>query len=244
MSCWDRFDRKVVLYFTGNKDTRVPGMERELKRVGLDDADRQWQFPSPLDNVLLRSIRHIPCVEKKGFFNSSMGHYRAIATAYHLGCSSVLILEDDIRFLSDLKEIDKFVDSIPQNYDVALLDLFAGWMKNTTPETLKSLREKRRANENWASFDEMRSLGCYALSRKGMQKMMFAFEAVETAKNIGKMRICDHFLDRRILGADTKMYFAIKNVAIQKDIGNPNSDMSITNRLYREMGIDPSFYSE
>ena len=71
--CWNRFDRKVVLYFTGNKDTRVPGMERELSRVGLEDADRQWQFPSPLDRVLLRNIRHIPCVENKGFFNSSMG---------------------------------------------------------------------------------------------------------------------------------------------------------------------------
>ena len=244
MSCWDRFDRKVVLYFTGNKDTRVPGMERELARVGLDDADRQWQFPSPLDKVLLKNMSHESDVEQRGYFNASMGHYRAIATAYHLGCSSVLVLEDDIRFLKDLSEMRKFVDSIPADYDVALLDLFAGWMKNTTPETLKVFREKRSVNECWASFDEMRSMGCYALSRKGMQKMLFAFEAVETARHIGKMRICDHFLDRKILGADTKMYFPVKNVAMQKNIGNANSNINKMGKIYSDMGVVRSEYAD
>ena len=88
-------------------------MESELERVGLSDADRQWNFPSPLDKVLLRNLGHIPSIERGGYMNCTMGHYRAISTAYHMGCRSVLIMEDDIRFLVDIGEIEKALESIP-----------------------------------------------------------------------------------------------------------------------------------
>ena len=244
MSCWDRFDRKVVLYFTGNKDTRVPGMERELARVGLDDADRQWQFPTPIDRVLLKGIRHIPCVERGGYFNMTMGHYRAISTAYHLGCDSVLVVEDDIRFLKDMSELEKIVSSIPDGYDVALLDMFSISMRSVNADTVKMLREKRRVNDFWAEFDELRSCGCYALSRRGMSRMMFCYEAVETKKRIGNMRICDHFLNREYLGKDTRMYFASKNAAVQRDMPGSHSQSDGILDNYLDMQIDMSEYAE
>ncbi len=244
MKCWDRFARKTMIYFTGNKTTRVPSMETELARVGLADADRQWQYPTPIDRLLLRSMRHIPSVEKGGFFNASMGHYRAIATAYHLGCPSVLVMEDDIRFLKDASLIAEAVDALPADYDVALLDLFAGWMKNVDANTVKKWREERKVNEWWAEFDEMRSMGCYALSRRGMERLMFCFEAVETAPRVGKMRICDHFLDRSMLGKGIKLYFARKNIAVQQTMGAANSDMSITRQCYADLGLDLAEYAE
>lgn len=246
MDCWNRFDRKTVLYFTGNKDTRVPGMEKELKRVGLDGADRQWQYPSPLDKVLLRSVKHIPALEIGGYFNSSMGHYRAIATAYHLGCDHCLVMEDDVRFLIDVEEIEKSVNSIPDDYDVALLDsFFQKWSEGKINSNVMSRwRDGRKANEYWSEFDELYSLGCYALSRRGMERMLFAFDAVETAKNIGKLRIADHFLNRGILGSGMKMYFARKNVAIQRDMGKANSPVSDITNKYIEMGLDLSEYAE
>jgi len=247
MSCWDRFDRKVVLYFTGNKDTRVPGMEKELARVGLEDADRQWQYPTPLDGVFLRSVRHIPCLEQKiGLFNATMGHYRAIATAYHLGCESVLIIEDDIRFLKDKSDIEDSVAAIPEDYDMALLDSFyRTWGdKKANSSEMSSWRDGRKANDLWSEFDMLCSGGCYALSRRGMKRMMFAFEAVETRKGIGKMRVSDHFNNRSILGADTRMYFARKNVAIQRDMGASNTPASEITGEYLDMGLDLDEYEE
>lgn len=246
MECWDRFDRKTVLYFTGNKDTRVHGMEKELKRVGLDGADRQWQYPSPLDGVLLRNVNHIRALEIGGYFNATMGHYRAIATAYHLGCSHCLIMEDDIRFLKDTGEIDMAVNSVPDDYDVALLDcFFQKWSEGKiNARVMSQWRDVRKANDFWSEFDELFSLGCYALSRRGMERMLFAFEAVETAKKIGKMRIGDHFLNRGILGKDMKMYFARKNIAIQRDMGKANSPISDITNKYIEMGLDLSQYAE
>lgn len=244
--CWNRFDRKTALCFTGNKDTRVPSLKKELNRVGLVDAEIQWQFPSPLDKILLRGMRHAADVECRGYFNSSMGHYRAIATSYHLGCEHCLILEDDIRFYKDLSKIEECIDSIPEDYDIALLDcFFRHWKPGTVnAEVMQGYRDNRKVNEFWSEFDKLYSLGCYALSRRGMERMMFCFEAVETAKRIGKMRIGDHYLNRDMLGSETRMYFCRKNVAIQRDVGRSNSKASDITNKYISMGLDLSEYEE
>lgn len=244
MSCWDRFDRKVVLYYTGNKDTRVPGMERELERVGLQGADRQWQFPTPFDNLLLRSVRHDPWVGV-GYLSNAMSHYRAISIAYHLGCRNVLILEDDVRFMKDVGMVSNYIDTIPDGYDVAKMDsVFKEFGGNgVTLETMSKWRGERKANEFWSEFDSLYSTGCYALSRKGMERMMFCFEAVETNKDIGMLRVVDHFLDRKILGADMKMYFSRENVCVQKEFECVTGYGEIEKR-YRAMGVDMGKYAE
>lgn len=246
MKCWDRFERKVVLCFTGLKD-RAPKIEAELERAGLGKWETQWQFPSPLDKTLLRGMRHIGCLDWKiGYFNSSMGHYRAIATAYHMGCGSVLVMEDDIRFLNDRTKIAQALSALPADYDVALLDSFFKTREKdaVNAEVMAKWRRERAVNKWWAEFDSLYSLGCYALSRRGMERMMFAFEAVETAPKIGKMRIADHFLNRKILGSDTRMYFARKNLAIQREMGAANSPPSDIRKKYEEMGLDLSEYAE
>ena len=77
---WNRFGRKTILYFTGYKDTRVHSMEEELARVGMDNVDRQWQFPTPFDDVFFRCMKHIPELTKS-MLNLSLAHYRAVSTA-------------------------------------------------------------------------------------------------------------------------------------------------------------------
>ena len=241
---WDRFDRKVVLYFTGNRDTRVPGMEREIARVGMDGVHRQWQFPTPLDRVILRHVPHARHIESGGYMNCTMGHYRAIATAYHLGCRSVLVMEDDARFLKDVSKIERSVSSLPEDYDLAMLDYFYSSWKDVGGKVADTLREKRRKNEYWAEFDRFHSGACYALSRRGMEKILWLYEAAAKDRTIGMLRICDGFLDRRYLGSDAKMYFAINNVAIQRAFDSGNSKGSGISDPYSRTGIDVSNYSE
>lgn len=246
MNCWDRFDRKVVLCFTGLK-ARAPKIVEETDRVGVNGLDVQWQFPSPLDKTLLRGMRHIGVLDAKiGYFNSSMGHYSAIARSYHLGCQSVLVMEDDVRFLKDTAQISQALASIPADYDVALIDsFFKHWEKDAVnADVMAKWREERAANKWWAEFDSLYSLGCYALSRRGMERMMFAFEAVETKPSIGKMRIADHFLSRKVLGEDSRLYFARKNIAIQREMGAANSPTSDIRKKYEAMGLDLSEYAE
>lgn len=236
---WDVFDRKVVLYFTGNKGTRVDGMESELERVGLSDADRQWNFPNPLDKVLLRNLGHIPSIERGGYMNCTMGHYRAISTAYHMGCRSVLIMEDDIRFLIDIGEIEKVLESMPADYDLVMLDYFYRHCDKKTG-CVERWKVERKVNDDWAEFDMMHSAGCYALSKRGMERILNCYHATTNKRDA--LRICDHYFDRGRLGEDTKMYFPVRNMCVQVDTGAANTKGSVASR-YIATNVDLSKYA-
>lgn len=238
MKFWDRFDRKTVLYFTGNKNSRVPKMEKELERVGLSDIERQWNFPCPVDRTIRKNISLEGSVDKDGYFNCSMGHYRAIATSYHLGASHALFVEDDIRFLKDVHEIELAVSNLPEDYDLAMLDWFCIKKKDGSGAVrARKWREERKVNDCWSEFDKLFSAGCYALSRKGMEQIMHAFEISATNRRMGKFRIIDHYMDRSVIGSDSKMYFAGFNVAIQREIGSSNSSGYGITEKYKSLGI-------
>ena len=244
--CWDRFASKTIIYFTGHKDTRVPHMEAELKRVGLRDASRQWQFPSPLNKPFMKSLKHVPMLEHGGWFNCSMGHYRAIATAYHLGCDSVLVMEDDIRFLNDTAKIAEVVNTLPSDYDIALFECsYRDGMWHDREKYIE-WRDNRKVNDNWAEFDRMYSMACYALSRKGMESMLFCYDAVVTEPKIGMLRPCDHFMNREMLrgGKRLKMYFNRKNICIQQRMGKASSDMDVMFGRYVNMGLNLDDYAD
>lgn len=242
MSCWDRFDRKTLVTFTGNKHTRVPGLVNELRRVGMDGFDILWQFPNPFNAVLMNSVKHDKWIHHGGYFNCTMGHYRAIQTAYNLGCSEALFMEDDIRFLKDTAEISEIVTSLPKDYDLATFDpSYRSWPKDQLADFL-SWREHRKVNEHWAEFDAMFSMGCYALSRRGMEKMLACYDSAVTPKKHGMLRVCDHYLERASLGKDAKLYFTRKNACMQTRMGPASSNMNTIEKRYVNMGLRFSDY--
>ena len=242
-SCWDRFERKTLLTFTGYRE-RAATIMREIDRIGMRGVNVQWQFPNPFDKVLIRQLKHIPCLERGGYMNLTLGHYAAIKTAFHLGCGNCLIMEDDIRFLKDCGEIERTVSSLPDDYDVALFDLMPIDMKDCGPDDVIRLRTERSRNGRWAEFYNMRSMGCYALSRRAMERLIWLNEAVVTSPEVGKMRICDHFLNRKYLGDQMRLYFAKTNVAVQRQMGAANSAIDEYQVRYRRMGLDLSQYAE
>lgn len=239
-SCWDRFDRKTLLAFTGYKD-RTPGVLKELDRIGMKGVNVQWQFPNPFDGVLLKSLRHERSLGEGGFMNATMGHYTAVKTAYHLGCTTCLVVEDDIRFLKDVDEVSKAVEMLPADFDIALFDSILIGLGDQDRDNYRLSRERRRVNDFWAEFDVLHSQGCYAMSRKAMERYIWLNEAAVTDPAIGKLRIGDHFLNRKSFGANARMYFAIRNVAIQQMTGRNNSN---TRDPYQWMDLDKSLYQE
>lgn len=242
MDCWNRFGRKTLLAFTGHMD-RAPGMLKELERVGMDGVDVRWQFPNPFDAVLLRHLRHAPSLGVGGYMNSMLGHYGAIKTALHLGCESALFIEDDVRFLLDTDEIARTVDALPDDFDVALFDCLAISMRDVTPQVVCAMRESRKVNDRWFRYTNMRSLGCYALSRRAMKRMTYLQSAAVSDPKRGAMRIYDHFLNRKYWAEDANLYCATTNVAVQRNMGKANSVIDFDD-LYAKMGIDTSLYAK
>lgn len=235
-----RFDFKATVNFTGYAD-RAKLMDDEFLRVGLDDVYRIWNFPCPFDKVLQDRLNHVRLMGNIGFFNSVMGHYRAIKTAYCLGAQQCLVMEDDIRFLKDLNMLGDIVKDLPEDYDVALFDVLRP-QKIPLPEFVKHVKADR-ASKYWVRFTNARSAGCYALRRKAMLRWIDAVESPALGKN-GKMRLADQYFNMAHIGLDLHAYHAAPVAARQVLVGagKSNSGFSDLDAWYRSIGCDPCAY--
>lgn len=241
VNCWNRFARKSLICFTGYYE-RFSGISNELNRIGMKDVNVRWDFPNPFEGVLLKNLKHEKDIASGGYMNCTMGHYSEIKTAFELGAETCLIMEDDIRFLKDVEEIDRIVNSLPEDFDIAMFDYFP--TRGTSHGKLDSMKTSRKVNEYWAEFDDMYSMGCYALSRRAMERYIWLNEAAVLDGKVGMLRICDHFLDRKYYKKGSKLYFARENVAIQRGSNSSNTSFWRIARSYSRMGIDMSRYSE
>ena len=240
MDIWGRFDFKAVLNFTGYAE-RAQAMDAEFARVGLDGVYRIWQFPCPFDRVLQASVPINRMMHSPGFFNSVIGHYRAVKTAYELGAERCLVVEDDIRFLTDLGQVKEIVDSVPADCDIALFDVLKP-VKMSMEDMARHLREDK-VNQHWVRFYNLRSAGCYSMTRRGMERWLSGVE--NPAKGLGgKMRLADQYFNVARIGTDMKLYHATPNVAIQVPVGAGNSNSGYVDlaSYYRVIGCKPEEY--
>lgn len=210
---WDRFDYIGVVCYTGYIE-RVQRLRNELARVGLGNrVVYHWDYPNPFEEKLISSL-HFQCERTKKAFHCGYNNYSIIKTAYSLGCKSVLVMEDDVRFLKDVAALENVVRSLPQDYDLAMMD--KNW-----PSLEYSFREKiikRRVNESWIEFDKFLSSGCYAMSRTGMERFINVYEKSAFGEG-GILKSNDQYFNRQSLGNDLKLYAAQPNLCCQWYIG-------------------------
>ena len=240
MDIWNRFDFKASVNFTGYAE-RAAMMDAEFSRVGISEVYRVWNFPCPFDKVLQDHLNHVRLMGRAGFFNSVMGHYRAIKTAYCLGHERCLIMEDDIRFLKDLNMLEDIVNDIPADADIALFDVMRP-QKIPLPDFLRHIQSDR-ACKFWVKFLNARSAGCYSLGRKAMRRWIDALESPALGRG-GKMRLADQYFNLAHTGLDLKAYHAAPVAARQVLVGSgtSNSGFSELDSWYKAIGCDPNGY--
>lgn len=216
-SIWDKFEYKAVVCFTGYTD-RYALLQQEFNRVGLEGVNSHWDFPNPYNQILLNTVPMTRFNKNRSCFYIGLNNYRAVATAYHLGCNSCLIMEDDIRFLKDLDRLEETVRNLPDDFDLAMFD-------NNKPCSLSEQEYigifSQKAAPNWSRFTNLRSTGCYAMSRRGMEAWLRCFEA--PAIRAGVLRNPDGYFRVEYLGADKNLYVANPPAAIQFEFGTMHS---------------------
>lgn len=237
---FDRFDFMATVNFTGYAE-RAKLMDAEFERVGMKNVYRIWNFPCPFDKVLQNNLNHVKLMGHAGFFNSVMGHYRAIKTAYCLGAERCLIMEDDIRFLKDINLLADIVNDVPADADISLFDVLRP-QKIPLSEFVRHIQTDR-ASRFWVRFVNARSAGCYSMSRKAMKRWLDALESPALGK-VGKMRLADQYFNLAHTGLDLKAYHAAPVAARQVLVGTcpGNSGFSELDMWYRSIGCDPCAY--
>ena len=211
---WDKFDYIACICFTGYRD-RQRSIEVELQRVGLSGKVHFfWDFPSCFSSILSKQVTHDSYHQK--MFPIGYNNYRAIKTAYELGHSSILVLEDDVRFLKNIEHLGEAISSIPDEFELVMLD------KNFPSDEFKKFIQEhpsplRVANKiEWRNFVSFHSSGCYALSRAGMMKFIVAYEASASNKRVLNN---DEYFNSRVFDKE-KIFAAFPNVAVQCLVGS------------------------
>lgn len=219
---WDTFDRIVVICCTKYIDRQV-AVKKELERIGLiDRAEFFWDFPSPFTDRLKDSIHCTNYLSNRSAFNIFLNHYRVIKETFLRGFKNVLIIEDDVRFLKDGMKLADAVRSIPPDYDLALFDRSKPF--DITLDEFKTLggcHKQAKGSVDWFVFDHLTCAGCYALSRKGMLRLLECYEkpVAEPRKEL-VLKHNDFYFSRSELGKDVNLYFAFPNISVQSMIGS------------------------
>ena len=234
---FERFESIYVIGFTGYID-RLDKMKRELSRVGVSDYSVQLDFKNAFDGVVCRTIRHTMADR---FLNVTLGHYAAIKTAYDLGKENVLLIEDDLRFFRDTERLRRSVEALPSDYDCALLDSFCFMRFNA--EAFRRLKAGSKVGEGWVRCPVKRvSSACYALSRRGMERLIELYELAADGKGI--LQCCDQMFEPRIWNG-YNFYCAVPQIGIQQDTsGVSTTSTSLIRRIYEGEGVDFGRYAD
>lgn len=216
--------------YTGNAE-RHSRLMRELGRVGFNDVNVIWSFPTPYRQFVLKRIPHIKEMDAHpGYWGATIGQYYAIKTAYHLGMTRALIVEDDCRFLKDKDRVWSVLNDVPNGCDIIMLDHFSdgGLSGSGVFRTCVSAQ----------------STACYIVGRRAMAKLVSLYESPVSGKFPRPvMRNCDHWQDRRYLGSGINICCAVPNVAVQVDCHDVvNSVPGHIHGEYAKMGLNMDDY--
>ena len=211
-------------------------MHWELKRVGIEDSGiLHWKIT--VRNAFYKYIYKNPdfpvedwWTHLQGCMNCTMGHYEIMMECLARGFKRVLIIEDDIRFLKDIGEIETHLRNLPE-YDICMWDKNIPWEK----EPFHNAVRESKVNDYYIDFTNVKlnSTGCYAVNAKAMEYI--------TASQMILFNPSDKVLNELQFDDDLKRVASIKNVAIQ-NLPKYKEKLSATDRIIYESFVDYNDY--
>jgi GR25 family glycosyltransferase involved in LPS biosynthesis len=133
-----------------------------------DDEIQNILSISSLDTLYNKSKDHKD-IQTKGAIGCYLSHYKVWDKVINNNLNNVLIFEDDLASEIDIKEFEEYINSLPQDYDIALLSWFSLWF-----DLLKNPKKNTVINNYWNKYNSINVWGCaaYMISKKGAEKLI------------------------------------------------------------------------
>jgi len=168
------FDKIYCLHLAENQE-RYHHCLKEYKRLGIENKINFWwtcrheiskkigQFLTELHNEDYNRLDNLIDIYA-GVFNCVFEHYSIIKTSYYRGFNNILILEDDLEFIDNIKLIENTFMNLPRDYDIIKFydiegDVNKDWYSNNESYIQKFIKV----------YNFGHSTAFYALSRRGMK---------------------------------------------------------------------------
>lgn len=100
------FDHIFVITYTKNS-LRRELLECEFSRVNIKDFE--YVYNTTYKYAVIPNLLSV----EQNLNNCTFAHYQTIKNSYELGYENILILEDDIRFLKNVNEIEEIINKYP-----------------------------------------------------------------------------------------------------------------------------------
>ena len=104
------FDQIYCISYIGQM-YKIPRLEEELERVGITRSgilNMRYTSPSPYDDMIFEKEKEKgnQMIPNKGFVNICLEIRRVLAESIAFGYGRILLLENDVAFLRDTRELD------------------------------------------------------------------------------------------------------------------------------------------
>lgn len=234
---WEKhFDRVYCIYFLPKRN-RMQRLCHEFKRVGLLDSPVfEWRYttPSRYDKLILNNASPKYKIIELGYVNHILEVQRIMKEAKLLGYKRIAIVEDDVAFLKDKREIENILLDIPEDFGCSQLDKLvpAGKIKETYERFLGS----RRINSHFidASNFNFTSAAFNVFTPKGMDDCIKVLDSILCSTD----RMFELIKDGRAV--------ATRNICIQlwydNCVARHYEKCNKMHEMYLNQGIDYSNY--
>jgi len=217
------FDEIYCLHLTENVE-RYNLMMSEYDRIGIRDQVKIWwtvkrKISIKIGNLLesLHSSYYniVKSEQNKNIygsvFNCSFEHYTIIKQAYLRGLNTILILEDDIKFIDNIDFVKKAFTQLPEQWDV--IKFHNGF--NGRQEYLQKYNgEDDLWNLIKTDYKAETSTACYALNKNAMKFYIDAMDRYFTYADA----IFPMFIDNDFKYYDTNYLVVYNDMEQNSDI--------------------------
>lgn len=233
---WGKYFDKIYCFHYLPQDGRIKRLNTELRRVGILDSnifEYRYTVPSRYDNILLSSEAREPRWSKNIWIaNLGLATLQALKEAKYQGCRRVLILENDIAFLQDMKKIREILDDIPSDAEYCQLDKFVSpGQKSGFECDCESLGTHFFRPKDWYTGAD-----CIALKGKGIDEFIRVMEEKLTPNDmVIRQMHCTYAAIKRPMCIQL-LYNQCCNLTL-------NSDISYMDSCYKSQDVDYRDYA-
>lgn len=176
MKVFEKLQKKFQHIFMLNLSTRGDRRQKMIQQLfdfGLpnnfrqSDLDIRTTVPFKKYNTIMMHVLNqnkLGRLTKPNEYDCTHNHYSMVKQAYDQGYQYCLVLEDDILFIEDKKLWEKYLDNIPNDFDILQFGGFT--TDNRVVEEVLNHKD-----EYWVKHPNVPiwNASMYALSRKGME---------------------------------------------------------------------------
>ena len=174
-SRWPRSIDQVFIVGTPERAFLAFDTAKHVQESGGPSPIIIWNPRTPFIEWVVKSHPEVPCLQSQASYaQASLGHITALTSGLAMNAQRMMVLEDDISFLSDQQQLEHLLSDLPEDIDVALMD----W--GALPDRIAQLSEsihRKAEGKNWSRFEEgdIRSTAAYIVSTKGAQRLLESY---------------------------------------------------------------------